>query len=78
MPGQRKRIMSVILGIFALLLGSLAILTIAAVAASIVVDSDPDRNTIFYSRSQQEPRPPGADEPYKGIYESFVEKDGRD
>lgn len=66
-----------VLGIFALLLGSLAVLTIAAAAASIVVDSDPDRNTIFYSRSQQEPRPLGADNLYKGAYESFVDK-GRD
>ena len=66
-----------------LIVGTMAVGLIAAIEMILVIVclfTGKDMTFIISPRSWQVPRPPGADDLYKGIYESFIEKgkDGRD
>ena len=82
MPGQRKtEMISLIVGTMAVVV--IIIGLIAAIEMILVIVclfTCKDMTFIISPRSWQVPRPPGADDLYKGIYESFIEKgkDGRD
>lgn len=71
--------MAVVAIIVGLIAAAIVIIAVIIIIALIVMErSEPVAD--FVLMLWQVPRPPGADELYRGIYESFVEKgeDGRD
>jgi hypothetical protein len=81
MPGQRRtEMISLIVGTMAVVIIVGLIAAIEMILVIVCLFTGKDMTFIISPRSWQVPRPPGADDLYKGIYESFIEKgkDGRD